>query len=431
MASIKKGDGEFGIDDNAAALPLSLLRISIADMMTLRVRSEAQHAAPKFLYQSLPEKAMRLFAAMPHDAAAISIPLGNEYCDGYPLSASAPREFQGFVIVYARQSDGIYKAVEVLFRGGSFSVARFCRDACLQLGEPIDPSIISTSMSYAYCAPSRALWGVIVNDGGYTALDPAKMSKEISAELVEKWKNNSSSGIIARIPAQPERQPTFTRVEITFDPLNDDPHWISFVEHRRIRAMRSRPPQEIIANFRDWLGNLSGESGITTWAFRKGMFFGDHIEWWGTKDQRRTEHEGLDFLEGTGHDSENKNIPEGTPVRSMAAGEIVAQMDDFLGKSLLVCHPAIVDGHGFFYTVYSHIVPCDNANRLVEKGEIIGRIGKSENMRIPAHLHLSGAWMPRSIDPKTLTIDHINQAYAPIVLINFNSLLRLNIDARG
>jgi hypothetical protein len=279
-------------------------------------------------------------------------------------------------------------------------------------------------MSYAYFAPSRALWGVILNDGGYTALDPAKMSKEMSSELAEKWKDPSSSGIIARIPAQPEQQPTFTRVEITFDPLNADPHWISFVEHQRIRAMRSRPPQEIIADFRDWLGHLSVESGITTWAFRKGMFFGDHIEWWGTKDQRRTEHEGLDFLEGTDNELKDKNIPEGTPVRSIADGEIVAQMDDFLGKSLIVCHPKINDDHGCFCTVYSHIVPCDNAIRPVKKDEIIGRIGKSENQRIAAHLHLSGAWMPKYLDPKELTIDQINQAYAPIVLINFNSLLR-------
>jgi hypothetical protein len=410
------------VPSSASGLSLSILRISIADMMALNVRSETKHSAPKFLFQKLPVNAMSVIATLPHDVATVSIPQQNEICEGYSIHEVLPADADCFVIVYARKSNERYEAVEIQFQGRSYRLKHFYEKARRSFGEN------QSGSKCLYFVPGKKLWGVILRDGGYTVFDPSKMQNRITGELLDKLNDESSSGVIARISYQAEAfRPVFARVELTLEPGLSPGKWISFIEYQRLRALQSRPPDVIIAGFREWLKTLGEESRIQSWIFRKGMFFGDHGEWWGSKDRRRTEHEGLDFAEGMGIDGKTHEIPEGTPVRAIADGEFIALLDDFLAKTVVLRHPAIRHENGnILYTFYSHIIPANELTAAITRGMTIGRMGRSMSPRTPAHLHITGAWIPQSIRPETITLDHINPAFMPVILINFNSMIYCN-----
>jgi hypothetical protein len=135
-------------------------------------------------------------------------------------------------------------------------------------------------------------------------------------------------------------------------------------------------------------------------------------------------HEGIDFTEGYLPNGSLQSIPEGTPVRSIVSGELVSVLDDFLNKTLLVRHPEIRDeADNVFHTLLSHVQPEISAPNPVTRGQLLGRIAKTKKVGAPAHLHLTGAWIPKSIAASDITMDMISTAFAPIALINFNSLL--------
>jgi hypothetical protein len=249
------------------------------------------------------------------------------------------------------------------------------------------------------------------------------------SDLKESQRND---GIIARVAVQKgDKQPSgaalpvFAKVEVTLD---SDPglqsRWISFAEYHNARALLARPPSSISADLTEWAKLLAVESGFERWMFRQGMLFGDRDEWWNDGCLRRTEHEGVDFAEGSKPNADIHRIPEGTPVRAITDGEVVAFLDDFLNKTIVVRHPGIAEENGRnFFTLYSHIHPMIGKSASVKKGQIIGEVGKSTNARAPVHLHLTGAWIPHTISAETIRMDQIHPAFVPVVLTNFNDLL--------
>ncbi len=188
--------------------------------------------------------------------------------------------------------------------------------------------------------------------------------------------------------------------------------------------MQSRPPSWIVPLFREWLKQLGSESGVDSWIFRDGMFFNDRVEWWGTGCRRRTLHEGMDFAEAMLTDGAVQQVPEGMPVHALADGEMVAFLDDFLNKTVVVRHNSVRNENGdIFYTLFSHINPTTLTPGPIIKGQILGNVGKSKKVGAPSHLHLTGAWIPESITADQISMDLIHPAFMPIVLIDFNSLL--------
>ena len=415
-------------------LPLSTLRISIADMMSLHVRTRSfeNSSAPEVLYQGLPIEAIALMATIPRGPFAVSIPHRSDSGIGYSITKLLPPGMDGFIIRYARHQNGRYEAVDILFQDSSYRIAEFHEIACRWV-EKHAGRLRKIQDQFAYFAPDRRMWGVILRDNGYTALDPLKIS--IDTIPVSKEDKSSIGGeFIARIPVwcgdkQPSVAvlPVFAQVELTFD-SNPGPEssWIPFVEYRNARLLRSRLPASVIADFREWLTLLTAESGFESWIFRPGMLFGDHIEWWGDRNQRRTEHEGLDFAEGVRPGAALCRIPEGTPVRVMADGKVVAVLDDFLNKTVVVRHPNVTNGNGdVFYAFYSHIHPESGLPGCpVVKGQLLGRIAKSKTSGTPAHLHLTGAWIPQHMPPDEIRMDYIDPAFTPVVLVNFNEFVQ-------
>ncbi len=256
---------------------------------------------------------------------------------------------------------------------------------------------------------------------------------KLHPDLRARRQSPESSGIIARIPvyAGEKRQseevlPVFSRAEVALD-LNPglQSDWISFAEYQRIRADRARLPDSIVPDFHEWLRLLTEESGFKCWIFLPGMLFGNRIEWWGDGCRRRTEHEGLDFATGILHNGEICSIPEGVPARALADGEVAAVLDDFIGKTVVVRHSTISRPNGdIFHTLLSHIQPQVRRQDTVAKGQIIGKVGKSAKAGAPAHLHLSGAWIPRTLAAHEIRMDHIHPAFEPVALANFNDYLQ-------
>jgi hypothetical protein len=406
------------------------LRISIADLIALRVRTRGPEgdAAPQFLYQALPISAMPLMATLPSGISAVSIPHLSGLGNGYPILKSPHESSDGFVIVYARQSSGSYDARNVLFQGRPFEINAFRETASHWVNQQ-KGCVETIPGRYSYFVPTQDMWGVILGDSGYIAVEPSKIPMEATPGLKGSLQN---CGMIARVAVQKgDKQPpgatlpVFARVEVMFD---SDPgsqsRWISFDDYQNTRALLARPPFPIIADFNEWMKRLAAESGFEHWVFRPGMLFGDRSEWWSEGCLRRTEHEGVDFAEGLKPKAEICRIPEGTPVRAIADGEVVAFLDDFLNKTIVVRHPGIAEENGrSFFTLYSHIHPMIGSANPVKKGQIIGEVGKSTNAKAPVHLHLTGAWIPQTISAENIRMDHIHPAFVPVVLTNFNGLL--------
>ncbi len=417
----------------ATGSDLSTLRISVADMIALQIRSTrpGRPAPPNRLYQPLPITAMSLMATIPQGSFEVSIPHQSELDCAYPILSSPHAAGDGFEIAYGVQANKRYEAVEILFQERKFSVEEFHNTACIWVEEH-DGGLRMIPDRYAYFAPGIERWSAILRDSGYLALNPLKLPAEITAEMRQHRDLPTGSGIIARVPMHAgkrrgdgEALPVFARVALTLD-SHPGPKstWISFPEYQEMRVLLSRPPSSIIADFREWLKLLAAESGFKHFVFQTGMLFGDCIEWWGDRNRRRTVHEGLDFAEGFNPDKEVRSIPEATPVRAIADGIRVSILDDFLGKTVVVKHPVFTNEHGdVFYTLYSHIQPVDESSGSVKKGQLLGRVNKSTRARTPGHLHLTGAWIPGILSPDAIRMEHISPGFAPVILADFNSLL--------
>ena len=192
----------------------------------------------------------------------------------------------------------------------------------------------------------------------------------------------------------------------------------------RVKAKLTQPPALAATAFGAWLQGMAEDAGFKSWHFRSGMLSGDFIEWWGAHNLRRTRHEGLDFAEGRTPSGEIRALPYGIPVRAMLEGEVSLVIDDFIGKTVGLKHPRVASPEGaIFYTFYSHIQPEVALGTAIAAGQKIGSIAPRKNKGAPAHLHLSGAWVPNSIEANKITIDMISPGYAPIILVDFNPLL--------
>jgi hypothetical protein len=394
---------------------ITTLRISSRDMVVLKVRRAGSGAElPAFLFQALPTEGLALLATLPAGAAAASIPAGR----GYPILRTPEAVSGGGVIVYARKPNRRYEADSVLFEGKTFDLGDFVDVARRRL-EETEGMPAPVSGRYVRFHPSRGEWDGILRDDGYAAFggtgaepDPGAAS---GIELrIPVWRGNR--------PGARESLPVFSRVEVRDAAAGGA--WIGFDSWRRARASRARLPETMVPRFERWVERLAAEAGVRSWHFRPGMFFGDRVEWWGECSRRRTAHEGIDFAEAESG-SGLRQIPEGLPVRPLAEGEKIAFLDDFLGTTVVVRHADSVRENGeVFHTLLSHLEVSEARPGLVGEGAVIGRGGRSKGAGAPAHLHLAGAWIPRTLGPGMITIDDIHPGFAPIVLVDFNPLVR-------
>ncbi len=84
----------------------------------------------------------------------------------------------------------------------------------------------------------------------------------------------------------------------------------------------------------------------------------------------------------------------------MYTGDIVHTHDDFLGKSIYVKHGIKDKSENSLYTIYGHTIPENHhvTGKRVHEGDIIAEIASlSESNKILPHLHITIAWLPKSL----------------------------------
>lgn len=401
---------------------LCTLRISVADMIALGFRNRSVDS-PEFFYQRLPVKALTLMATIPRGSFAVSIPQGNSSRQEFLTTKEASQCENGFVIKYARMPNNRYEAVAVNYLHQEFNLEKFIEIASQWVADHLG-ELKPIRDRFAYCALNKEEWSFVLRDNGYVARDPMQLSSNLPKALSNK--------VLMRIPvyggntaSREECFPVFSPVEVAIDPDTGlQGEWISFNSYQDRQAVRSILPTAIIPDLAEWLALLAKESGFKSWIFRPGMLFGDPMEWWGECNRRRTVHEGIDFAEGQ-HIAEGiKAVLEGTPVRSIAEGEMVAIVDDFIGKTVITRHSAIRQANGdLFHTFLSHIQPEIAGLGPIVRGQILGRIGKPESARISPHLHLTGAWIRDGLRIQEIGLDAIHPGFVQAALVNLNEVV--------
>ncbi len=146
------------------------------------------------------------------------------------------------------------------------------------------------------------------------------------------------------------------------------------------------------------------------WIFEPGMLFLSEIKWWGEKGYRGYRHNGLDLRLYETSDGTFETIDEDTKIPIIYEGKIVSSIKDFLGFTLFAAHE-IYDGDSQLYTIYGHVMQTANVfiGKLLSEGTVIATLAGATNVRVPSHLHISVALIPKEIPLETLTWKTINE----------------------
>jgi hypothetical protein len=141
------------------------------------------------------------------------------------------------------------------------------------------------------------------------------------------------------------------------------------------------------------LWNGLDAAGFAAWEFLPGMKFAERGAWWRDGAGRACPHEGLDIRCYRTGDGRLLSLRAGARVPVTYRGEVVAIVDDFLGRSVFVAHE-YCDRQGWrLHSVYGHVDPCPGVvpGRPLGDGDPVGTIADSSARRIPVppHLHLS------------------------------------------
>jgi hypothetical protein len=151
--------------------------------------------------------------------------------------------------------------------------------------------------------------------------------------------------------------------------------------------------------------------GFRGWVFVPAMLFGAKDKWWGDRGKRISPHEGLDFCLFSGASSNLFHLEAGTRIPAMHDGTVVAIVDDFLGKSIVLEH-RLSDHPSTFLTIYGHLAPRDalRLGNAVREADVIGTLADSGRspVNIHPHLHVSHALPSESPSYDSLTWRDLN-----------------------
>lgn len=147
--------------------------------------------------------------------------------------------------------------------------------------------------------------------------------------------------------------------------------------------------------------NDLAKSGFDQWVFQPGMLFNSPDKWWGDRGKRDTPHEGLDLCLYRVTSGRIFCIDENTRIPVMYDGVIVAIVNDFLGKSVIVEHELSDSGSPRFCSIYGHTKPPVDLQigKSVKKGDILATLANSSRSKsgIRPHLHISLGWTAKFI----------------------------------
>jgi hypothetical protein len=155
--------------------------------------------------------------------------------------------------------------------------------------------------------------------------------------------------------------------------------------------------------------NGLGAAGFAAWEFLPGMKFAERVAWWRDSAERTGAHEGLDICRYWTGDGGRLSLGAGARVPAVCQGEVVAIVDDFLGRSVFVAH-GVRDGDGRrLHTVYGHVDPRPGLvpGSLIGDEDLVGTIADpaARGKRVPPHLHITVALISSEGSPEKLDWD--------------------------
>ncbi|MEJ2740762.1 MAG: peptidoglycan DD-metalloendopeptidase family protein [Dehalococcoidia bacterium] len=170
----------------------------------------------------------------------------------------------------------------------------------------------------------------------------------------------------------------------------------------------------IIFNGLDW-------KGFEEWIFYSSMLFGSIDKWWGDREKRDRQHEGLDICLYRTGDGDIQYLDAETKIPAMFGGRVVKVTKDFLGESVFISHNVYNLNGSRLHTIYGHIRPYDRIRpgEGISAGGVIGVLAGSgeSNRAVPHHLHISVAWIPDTVQSQELDWGLIDEQ-AGIVLLD-------------
>lgn len=165
----------------------------------------------------------------------------------------------------------------------------------------------------------------------------------------------------------------------------------------------------------DFLGSFAAVNGLApaeaaAWVMRPGMEFGASLAWWRPGTTRALPHAGLDFVSYRDGQGRDQPLTGGARIPALYHGEAGAVFPDFLGSTVLLCHP-FVDQRGWrFCTIYGHLVvaPGLAQGARLAAGDLVGTVAGPAGARVAPHLHLSLGWLAAAaigVDLDWVTLD--------------------------
>jgi hypothetical protein len=147
------------------------------------------------------------------------------------------------------------------------------------------------------------------------------------------------------------------------------------------------------------------------WVFEPGMLFRSESKWWGDKGDRGHRHNGLDLRSYETADGTRKTICRDTKVPIIYEGRIVRRIKDFIGSTLFAAHE-IYDSEAQLFTIYGHVTQTADIfpERLLGEGTAIATLAGTESMKVPHHLHISAALIPKTVPTESLTWKTLDEA---------------------
>jgi hypothetical protein len=126
----------------------------------------------------------------------------------------------------------------------------------------------------------------------------------------------------------------------------------------------------------------------------------------------------LDLRFYENHDGRLETISEGTKIPLIYEGRIVRIIKDFLGYTIFAAHEMFDQGAQLF-TIYAHVQPATDVqiDRFLSEGKVIANLAGTKNMKVPAHLHLSLAFIPKTVRVENLTWQILDE-FEDIIFLN-------------
>ncbi len=166
------------------------------------------------------------------------------------------------------------------------------------------------------------------------------------------------------------------------------------------------PPESFFRRFAE----LNHLGHISCFLFPSGSLFNDPGYWWGDRHKRPVPHEGVDISLMRGFDCTSSRVAALMLVPALLSGKMVHFHRDFLGETIYIQHPEMRHKGTVLHSLYGHLQPGSAPPHpfVLKKGQELGAINSPpESRAVPAHLHISCAWIEEDLPLTGLNWDSL------------------------